>query len=454
MSTREGPPEFYVSEMAIENFKIHRKSGRIVFKPITLIIGPNSSGKTALFQPLLMLKQSFETPTAIGPIVLNGDIVNLGSFDDIVTNHDLKKAIRVALVVERAPTRKERHSAQITLDLTLAYDAKRRRMYLPEVIVTDKDAGVRVRVIEGKMIVMKGRKVLLRSVHTDPNVLSSLRGLTLYGVFTMLFREALPGQGRTAGVSSMFVPRKTPTPADVDDILKASSAVSMLSSALSSLDYVGPLRDYPQRYYGISGERFHSVGRRGEKAIEIVYERRHDYKDGITSELAKWLGKLGVAKTIRFKETGKGLYSLVLSDPVTGARVNIVDVGFGVSQIVPMIVQTCLMDENTVAILEQPEIHLHPLGQMVFADLIVEAARRGKRFIVESHSEHVLLRIQRRIAEGILPSDSVAVYFLGHKRRVALRRIEISPSGQLKDLPPGFMDERLEEAYRIASVQK
>jgi predicted ATP-dependent endonuclease of OLD family len=221
------------------------------------------------------------------------------------------------------------------------------------------------------------------------------------------------------------------------------------------MKYVGPLREYPQRFYQTSGERFSDVGKKGEKAIEIIYTQGLLGNKAIECKLSDWLKRLGVALTIRFEEIGGGLYSLILVDPVSNTPVNVVDVGFGVSQIIPIIVATCLLEKDQTVIFEQPEIHLHPLGHMIMADLIVDATKHGRRFIIESHSEHLLLRIRRRIAEGKLTPDEVAVYYFEPKEgQIVLRELKIAESGRLADLPPGFMDERLEEAYKIAMAEK
>ena len=95
-----------------------------------------------------------------------------------------------------------------------------------------------------------------------------------------------------------------------------------------------------------------------------------------------------------------------------GPETLITDVGFGVSQILPVLVLCFYAPKGSTIILEQPEIHLHPAVQAGLADVLIDAyKRRDVQIIVESHSEHFLRRLQRRVAEEALPNDDLAVYF-------------------------------------------
>jgi predicted ATPase len=95
-----------------------------------------------------------------------------------------------------------------------------------------------------------------------------------------------------------------------------------------------------------------------------------------------------------------------------GGTESLIDVGFGVSQILPVVVLCFYVPEGSTVILEQPEIHLHPAVQASLADVLIDAwHKRRVQILVESHSEHLLRRMQRRIAEKSLSSDDVALYF-------------------------------------------
>jgi predicted ATPase len=122
-------------------------------------------------------------------------------------------------------------------------------------------------------------------------------------------------------------------------------------------------------------------------------------------------------------------------------------VGFGVSQVLPVVTLLLYVPEGSTVILEQPEIHLHPLAQANLADVIIYAARRRRvQVIVESHSEHLLLRLQRRIAEGGLPAADVKLYFSDAPAGVSrLVELELDLLGTIGNWPQNFMGDAFGE---------
>ena len=442
--SEEKPTEYVFAGIGLENFKVHEKVKALRFRPITLLIGPNSSGKTALFQPLLLLKQSFMSKSqSIEPLALNGDFVNLGSFADIVLAHDKDKTVKIECIIEKADVIDKR----LLFKVAISYDKQNEKMFINCLSIENADEKVGLSITSEKIDVFNREGVITR-IDLPPN--SSLNTMGTFLMAIGLF--ALMNESGKQPIHVNFV-NKELTEKDVEALGRVSTMFMKFTETLNNLNYVGPLREYPQRYYKTTGERFLHVGKRGQRAVEIICNDNLAGAKAVGCELARWLKELGVAQSIRTKKIGEGLYSLILKTPVRGTEVNIADMGFGVSQIVPIIVETCILKNNQTAILEQPEIHLHPLGQMIMADLIIQSANQGRRYIIESHSEHLLLRLQRRIAEGKISSDHVAVYyFKPEENQVSIRELKLAKNGQFEDLPPGFMDERLEEAYNMATA--
>ena len=95
-----------------------------------------------------------------------------------------------------------------------------------------------------------------------------------------------------------------------------------------------------------------------------------------------------------------------------GPEVGLTDVGFGVSQVLPLIAQCYYAPEGSILIFENPEAHLHPKAQSELADVFVDVVKNRKvQIILESHSEHLLLRLMRRIAEEEISADQTAFHF-------------------------------------------
>jgi predicted ATPase len=135
---------------------------------------------------------------------------------------------------------------------------------------------------------------------------------------------------------------------------------------------------------------------------------------------------------------------------------NYADTGFGVSQVLPLIVQGLYGDEDTMLIAEQPEIHLNPKLQALLADLFCDFASRKVNVLVETHSEHLLLRLRRLIAEGSIKSNQVALYYVERdKDKSLIREIPIKDNGhvEIKEWPRGFFQDSLRESIGLASAQ-
>lgn len=221
-------------------------------------------------------------------------------------------------------------------------------------------------------------------------------------------------------------------------------------ATIDKLGYIGPIRQYPSRYYVSSGERVSDVGNTGEDAFEVLYQ---DMVLGgeLTDQLKYWLKKLEVAEGIEIKPIDPYLFSFEILSPYKKTPVNITGTGFGVSQIIPAIIQGHLMAENSTLILEQPEIHLHPKAQATVADLLIDLTKKNKRFIVETHSEHMILRLQRRVAEKSIDSDKIKMYYFDMSTEgPSIKTISINSKGELLNFPAGFMEEGFKEAYRMA----
>jgi predicted ATPase len=179
--------------------------------------------------------------------------------------------------------------------------------------------------------------------------------------------------------------------------------------------------------------------------------------------VARWLQDLGLLQSFEVRPIAAHRKEYEVTVRAGNARqgVNLPDVGFGVSQVLPVVVQCFYANPHTTIILEQPEIHLHPSVQTALADLFIEAvqsreegADRSIQLIIESHSEHFLRRLQRRVAEQMLKPEDVALYFCRTgEQGAALSPLEVDLFGEIKNWPQDFFgDEMGELAARMAAA--
>jgi predicted ATPase len=216
----------------------------------------------------------------------------------------------------------------------------------------------------------------------------------------------------------------------------------------SNLSYLGPLREYPKRYYPISGDYPATVGIRGEKATEVIYYHFKRKKDNFKT-LEDLVRKADFGDKIEIR-TFDNVYSIIIHNPMTKTGTNLADMGFGTSQFLPIVIQGLILDKGSTLIVEQPEIHLHPRLQAELADFLIKLKNADKNVLIETHSEHVILRLQRRIAEGKLSSDDVAIYYFDKTSQGShITEVKLNKNGTLQRWPKGFFEEDFEDSMKL-----
>lgn len=194
----------------------------------------------------------------------------------------------------------------------------------------------------------------------------------------------------------------------------------------STVKHVSPLRAFPKRYYYSEYSSGESLDTRNGESLAETLKR----KSGIREQINKWLTKFGMSvdvhdvrdliKSIRIRQNGMDM--------------DLTDVGFGISQILPVIAQGFLSNKDTVTLIEQPEIHLHPKMQAELADLFIDMVKSNNgRLIIETHSEYLLKRLRRRIAEGRISASDVAIHLVhgrsGSRTHSRLEKVAIGARG-------------------------
>lgn len=235
-------------------------------------------------------------------------------------------------------------------------------------------------------------------------------------------------------------------------ILNTSFYVSsLLQEFLRKTVCVGPMRDYPERFYIFSGNSTKQVGRSGSSTSDLLF-REPQLLQKVNDRIKRF--DIGYTiKVVSFQDqesdAESDVYAIRLIDDQLKVDVSLLDVGFGISQILPVIVQSMSSHDQTI-LLEQPEIHIHPRLQTELGDLLIDSVQQfGNRFIVETHSEHLMLRLQRRIREGKLSKDDISVIYVDRdKEGSKCIQLRLNSKGKFIDKwPHGFFDEDIEEIF-------
>lgn len=219
------------------------------------------------------------------------------------------------------------------------------------------------------------------------------------------------------------------------------------------LYHISPLRAEPKRFYFLDRANIDTMS--GDNMVEVLKEN-----DKLLEKVNTWLKIFKVKISVtEFKEL---IHRLTVTQDGLDFDLDITDVGFGISQILPVIVQGFISINNSLTIIEQPEIHLHPKMQAELADLFIDIIKEERKhndhnkiLLIETHSEYLLKRLRRRISEGKIKAEDVAIYFI-HPRTenedTKLEKIKIHKNGSFK-WPKDFYIDDLEDTIQFLKNQ-
>lgn len=414
---------------------------------ITGLFGTNSSGKTSILQFLLLLKQTKEATDRKLSLELNGDYVQLGTIRDAIHRHDETLLIETEVVFAREET-------LALMDPALGHGAaplaEGPEFALESRVAVQQQAARATRLayrLGGHEFALRQRSKgaefdLHHQAETSDFRFIRTQGRP-WGLPPPIKGYAFPDQARTYYQNAQFL----------------SDLEAAYEGAIDRIFYLGPLRDYPKRDYLWARSRPADVGQRGEKAIDAILAataggeklnlKPKAHLLPFQAMVAHWLRHLGLIHSFRVEEIadGSNRWQAKVMTREGGSEVLLTDVGFGVSQVLPVITLLLYVPEGSTVLLEQPEIHLHPLAQAGLADVLIYAAtRRRVQVILESHSEHLLLRLQRRIAEEAIGGADVKLYFCDIAAGTSkLTPLRLDLLGNIENWPEHFMGDAFGE---------
>jgi predicted ATPase len=451
-----------LTRLSLEHFKSWRATGDIPLAPITALFGANSSGKTSLLQALLLLKQTAESSDR-GQVLRFGDKASptdLGDFQTLVHKHE--EGARLSISFDWT------HEVPLEILDTSHGNVE---------VVTSDSLGFSTSVASANGLNAKVPRVRVEKM--DYRVDGVRFGMALKDAkrteYDLLAEETSfrfvrsPGRVWPLPAPARFYGFPDETRAYYQNASFVADLELALERTLKTLFYLGPLRAYPERRYPWSGAQPEDMGRAGEQAIDailasrerqITISRGRGHRRATLEEyVALWLRNLGLIHSFRVEaiDAGGQLYRVLVRKTARAPEVLVTDIGFGVSQILPVLALCFYVPEGSTILLEQPEIHLHPAVQAGLADVFIDAWRKRRvQILLESHSEHLLRRLQRRIAEEAIAPTDVAVYFCTNEGgESGLRPLAIDLFGNIENWPKDFFgDEFGEVAAMSRAAQK
>ena len=453
-----------ITELAVSNFRCFREA-TLNIAPITLVTGPNSAGKTSLLAPILAAAQTDGMPAMLSP---NGRYVDMGDFLDVVHRRKEDATIRIGFTgfsraggplriasafcydpVARTPRLRDLSVKADYYDLSVQHDGNKYTLQYqvtpsksPKLTTLRNDAGW-IRVFEAMNTLFS--TTIKTTGHTDADDIP----------FPLILSKDLPDAEPLSGEHSFDEPREFFRVLQQDKILMGFFVVPQLHSEISFFQdhfrHLGSFRLAPERtYYEISKADL-TIGRYGQNYVEQLAQWESEESSRI-DQVRKDLTSLGILSALNTRRLRGGRLELVGKPQKRSPSTNLSDLGFGTSQVLPVIVAINQLANGSLFTVSQPETHLHPEVQAKLADYFVGLAKdRKMRFVIETHSEYLINRLRLLVAEGTISEDDVSVVYIVNKGREAtVAPIELRADGQIKGAPPDFFQTYMMDVMKLA----
>lgn len=436
-----------INKVSIENFKCF-KAVDIELGKLTLLTGANSSGKSSLMYSILGALQSGEFPFQFSP---NGKYVNMGNFQEISYKHLKENIIKIGLNIDDIKDNQ--------VDLTTWWEEDKVRK-LPILKRIKVNAGFyNLEISKKKKYTLSHSLQDIEELKEDYRKSGYRKILEDYFVEAPDFRDRLPFQEFTAS--------KEPITAAFDNFKELEELIFVrgyyylyrnfmaLKHTFQKLDikinFINSFRLYPERTYYETTKTDLTVGKFGEDYVNQVIlwetQKAKQYK-----ELIKIMKNLSLLDEIKSRRLEGGRFELTVKVNKSSVPASLSDVGFGISQFLPIVVADLQLGEGSTLFVAQPEIHLHPGVQAEFGEYMVNRVQEAnKNYIIETHSEYLLNRIRLAIVKNQISKDDVKVYYLQYDGEdVKTHRLEFTTDGRILNAPEDFFKTYMMDVMNIA----
>jgi predicted ATPase len=389
-----------ISSIVIENFKGVKTRQKFKVRPLTIFCGPNSSGKSSCIHAIAALGQTYKLNAAQMPIILDDEYaqVHLGRFLDVIHSKSIKDAFTLGLTIEKPTTmlvRAIKPPKEPPIEIKAEFTFKARAS-TQEIFVS---AATLKMGTKEYTLSRKSSKSLEYDVHLQGKKLSF--SAVHVGRLNFPIRPAFKGE-------------KGPSDDQMSAYFLSENVNRNLGDVLRATLYLGPFRQGPLRKYPTRGSQPTEVGAAGEAAVTML---ANEYAGSKTKhpKLAKvsaWINALGLGSKIQIQPLAKSDLVDVSIKLKDGAELPLPDLGYGVSQVLPVLVQCAFAPSNATLLFEQPELHLHEGAARklatVFTDLIRE--KRNIHIVAETHSKDHFLEVMNEVKIGRIAPEDVILY--------------------------------------------
>jgi len=425
-----------LTQIMVRGFKSLRDQTTVEVRPLTILAGANSAGKSSIMQPLLLLKQTLEAPFDPGPLRLDGPNVRFTQSDQVFwLKGEKARRFSVRLECSVPPSVEITFGSSPGESIGIVSQETSGGGFDLQLRPDSEPTDLKTQIPESLF------QALTESVENGgrPRILRAVREKCFLQLADAREHDRAK---RSGGERFPVLPAFDPVP-------------PWVSGALLGLLHLPGVRGNPERRYPCAsvGAEFAGVFQDYTASTILSWQQGHREK---RDQLNHALELLGMTWKVEAKPVDETRVELRVGRLPHGRRggaydlVNIADVGFGVSQCLPVVVALVAARTHQILYVEQPEIHLHPRAQVAMAGLLADAAKRGVRLIVETHSSLLLRSIQALVAKDELSPDLVKLHWFTRQADGATRvdSADLDGNGAFGDWPEDFGAVELETESR------
>ncbi len=446
-----------LNQLKIQNFKGWKDTGTIRMAPISLFFGANSSGKSSIGQFLMMLKQTVESSDRKAVFYPGGknSAIQLGTYQEMVFRRDPMNKVAFeyswplpkSLSIKDPITKQEFEGNELTFQAEVGSSDRNPHTPVLNYFRYELKQGDAPNLSIGMQHKFQTKSEY--EVHAEKYSLKRQRGRA-WSPGTPVRFYGFPEEVVAYHQNAEFV----------QDLNLQHEKM------FRSLSYLGPLRTKAERLYSWTGIHPESVGFAGEHAVAAILAsrsrkisllrpgaKRASPAKPFEEVIASKLKEMGLIEEFRVNPISMQRQEYEVKVRTRGSRdwVDLPDVGFGISQVLPVLVQCFYAPAGSIILMEQPEIHLHPSAQSALADVMIDVINskengldRNIQLVIETHSEHFLRRLQRRIAEDAVSKEKVSAYFADITKMPAkLEPLDIDLFGNIQNWPEYFFGDEM-----------
>ena len=410
-----------ITKIAVSGFKSLAEECVIDIQPLTILAGANSSGKSSIMQPLLLLKQTLELEFDPGPLWLGGPNVQFTSAEQFLSK---------LVGEERA------ECFQIQID-TCGFSS-----YFSTTATFKKgQSGI-------ELVEMTREDKSEDAPSWGPKHIALYPEMTPEEIKSLADQHLIPKGSDVVGRSRCFLRFES------QDGYTSLNITSNLESYIFNSIHLPGLRGNPERIYKLTSTGPQYPGTFDNYVASIIHDWQNTEDDRLKTLInaLRRLGLTGQVSTEKIGDIGIEIKVGLFTQDKTRETdmVSIADVGLGVSQVLPVLVALIVAKPGRLVYLEQPELHLHPRAQVALAQELAAAAKRGVRVVAETHSSLLLLAVQTLVAEGSLSPELVRLHWFtrGENGATKIDTADLDEAGAYGDWPEDFDDVDLKTQSR------